>query len=149
MKKKNDNERRFRFAVHELVCPHVHEKFGDNAWMFLDKRLLETLYVIREHILKVPMIVNTWKSGGEFSQRGLRCNLCGIVKKKTQAYLSAHVTGKGIDFHTREYSAEECREKIIASAHLLPCPIRLEKDVNWVHLDVYDPTDGEEKTVLF
>ena len=38
------------FDIRELVCPHVHDKFGAYAWQFFDPRLLDTLLVIREKI---------------------------------------------------------------------------------------------------
>ena len=40
------------FDIQELVCRHVYEKYGNNAWQFFDNRLLETLLVIREKLGK-------------------------------------------------------------------------------------------------
>ena len=88
------------FSVKELVCKHVYERYGENAAMFLDEKLIETLNVIREQILCAPMTVNNWHAGGNFTQRGLRCNICELVKSKTDAgslYLSAHMLGKAVD----------------------------------------------------
>jgi hypothetical protein len=62
------------FKIEELVCPHVYDKFGLYAWRFFDPRLLDTLLVIREKIAK-PIYVNNWDMGGDFSQRGFRCNI--------------------------------------------------------------------------
>ncbi|MEG2164119.1 MAG: hypothetical protein RRY55_06540 [Bacteroidales bacterium] len=126
------------FKTEELVCRHVYAKFGEQAEMFIDSRLFETLDIIREKILCVPMIVNNWKSDGQFSQRGLRCNCCQIVKSKTAPYLSAHVLGKAVDFDAKWMTAEQARQAIIKAQILLPYPIRLESGVSWVHLDVYD-----------
>ena len=81
------------FSIKELVCKHVYERYGESAVMFLDDKLIETLNVIREQILCAPMTVNNWHAGGNFTQRGLRCNICELVKSKTDAgslYLSAH-----------------------------------------------------------
>lgn len=69
------------FDIQELVCRHVYEKFGDNAWQFFDNRLLETLLVIREKLGK-PIYVNNWQVGGNVTQRGLRCNVCQLVAEK-------------------------------------------------------------------
>lgn len=121
------------FSVKELVCPHTFAKHGENSWTFLDTDLLHCLLVIRRDILKVPLLVN---NGTTLTQRGLRCNLCDLVRNKTTNYLSAHIFGKGVDFSSSSFSAEQMRKMIEANAHLLPCNIRLEKDVNWVHLDV-------------
>ena len=126
------------FKIHELVSPNVYRKYGERSWMFFDQKLLETLDFIREYFGE-PIIINNWNYGGDFTQRGLRENTCPIVKDKTndyEIYLSAHVLGKGVDLNINGYSAEEVRHKLIDIKDDLPYPIRLEKDVSWVHLDV-------------
>lgn len=139
------------FKVKELVCKHVYNKYGEDAAMFLDDKLIETLNVIREKILKAPMIVNDWHNGGGFTQRGFRCNICQIPKSKTdinRMYLSAHTLGKAVDCSVQGMTAEQARKKIIENKDLLPYPIRLEDGVSWVHIDVYNNGKGE-KVYLF
>lgn len=136
------------FKIEELVCRHVYEKFGDKAWMFIDSRLVETLNLLREKILGVPMIINTWKDGGGYSQRGLRCNRCQLVREKTAPYLSAHVLGKGVDFNATGMTSDQVRSAIVKAQVLLPYPVRLERDVSWVHLDVYDSGNGNKVTLF-
>lgn len=134
------------FIVQELVCPHTYRKFGELSWQFFDTEFLYTLLVVRRDILNVPVYANNWDSGGSFSQRGFRCNVCQIPREKTESgkvYLSAHCNGAGVDFDAKGMTAEQVRNKIAANSHLLPYPIRLEKAVNWVHLDVYDPGNGK------
>lgn len=135
------------FHIKELVCPHVYEKFGERSWMFLATIYLHTLLVLRRDILKVPLICNT----KVLTQRGLRCNLCEIVREKTDddiVYLSAHHLGMGGDLSSPEMTAEEMRQKIEENQDLLPYPIRLEDDVNWLHIDCYDE-DNSHKVTLF
>lgn len=137
------------FDIEELVCKHVHERFGEYAWCFFDERLLETLLVIREKIGK-PIYVNNWQVGGNLTQRGLRCNCCVLVAEKTaleKVYMSAHLQGNGIDFDVQGMSAAEVRGWIIKNQILLPYPVRLEDGVTWVHLDVR--TDGSKGKVVF
>lgn len=122
------------FNIKEFVCDHVYNKFGETAWMFFNKDLLNTLYVLRTEILNCPMVINT----STLKQRGLRCNMCPLVKGKTSAYMSAHITGNGVDFSCPGKTAEEVRQIIKDKQNKLPCNIRLEQDVNWVHIDVYD-----------
>ena len=69
------------FGIKELVCPHVYELHGENAWQFLDDRMLANLEFIRDGIGK-PIVVNNWARGGEYSQRGLRCTRCVLVIEK-------------------------------------------------------------------
>lgn len=136
------------FHIKELVCPDVHNKFGEWAWNFFDDKLLETIYILRTQILKVPMTVNNWHAKGSFSQRGLRCNRCQLVKSKTGVYMSAHILGKAIDFDAKGMSAEQARQLIKKNADKLPYPIRLEEGVNWVHIDVLDTHNGKKITTF-
>jgi hypothetical protein len=125
------------FKIEELVCPHVYDKFGLYAWRFFDPRLLDVLLAIRENIAK-PIYVNNWDMGGNFTQRGFRCNICPLVKEKTsleKLYVTAHSQGMGVDFDVKGMSPEEVRKWIKDNQILLPHPIRLEEDVNWLHLD--------------
>ncbi|MGN0091277.1 MAG: hypothetical protein ACI36Z_10055 [Alloprevotella sp.] len=137
------------FGIKELVCPHVYDAWGENAWKFLDDRLLDTLLVIREKIDK-PIVVNNWAKGGNYSQRGLRCNVCQLVREKSEqkkVYVTAHLQGKAVDFSVNGMTAEEVRRWIVKNQILLPYPVRLESDVTWVHLDVRN--DGAHNKVLF
>jgi hypothetical protein len=114
------------------VCGHTFSKWGERAWQFLDTNFLACLLIIRRDILQAPMVCNH----DEADQRGLRCNRCGLVKDKSSVYLSSHVLGKAGDFTVRGLTAQEARSRIRSMAHLLPCPIRLEGGVNWLHFDV-------------
>lgn len=143
------NRIKLYFDLQELVCKHVYEKFGESAWTFFDERLLDTLYVIRTKLNK-PIYVNNWQIGGNLSQRGLRCNCCILVKEKTaleKVYMSTHMQGNGIDFDVKGMTAQKVREWIVKNQILLPYPVRLEADVNWVHLDLR--TDGKQGKVTF
>lgn len=139
------------FSLREFVDRPTYDKYGDFAWNFFDAEALETLLYIREYVLKVPMTVNNWMTGGSFTQRGLRTNLSPIIKEKTdknKLSMSAHSTGKGFDFEAKGMTAAEARTVIQAAAKHLPHPIRLEDGVTWVHIDVYN--DGsKENVVLF
>ena len=119
------------FDLDELVCPHVYSKWGEKAWQFLDTDYLHCLLIVRRDILQKPMYCN----GKGKTERGLRCNRCSIVRGKSGPYLSAHVLGKAGDFTVVGMSAEDARKAIKANASKLPCNIRLEKGVTWVHMD--------------
>ena len=125
------------FQVSELVCDHTYPEWGEDSWRFLDTMLLACLLVIRRDILQAPMIVNT----DDHTQRGYRCIMCTAGAK-----WSGHRFAKAVDAIVVGMTAQEARERIKANAHLLPCPIRLEKDVNWLHFDVM-PQDGTDAKV--
>ena len=133
------------FQIRELVCEHTHSKWGERAWQFLDTDYLACLLVIRRDILQLPMTCN--HTGAH--QRGLRCNLCQIVKDKNKLYLSSHIFGKAGDFTVNGIKAQEARSRIRNMAHLLPCPIRMEGGVNWLHFDVLPQFGINQKVYEF
>ena len=133
------------FQIAELVCPHTHSKWGERAWQFLDTDYLHALLIIRRDILQVPMICNHDNA----DERGLRCNMCELVKEKDENYLSSHILGKAGDFTCKGLTAQQARDRIKANAHLLPCNIRMEDKVNWLHFDVLPQFDVNEKIHLF
>lgn len=133
------------FTVSELVCPHTFARFGERSWQFFDTNTLNTLLVLRREILRVPLIINN----SERTQRGLRCNLCSIVKGQKKQYLSAHLMGKGFDVVSTEMTAQEMRDKIFENADKLPVPIRIEDGVSWLHFDTFDPSNGQNKITFF
>jgi len=123
------------FALHELVCKHVLDKYGEQAWQFLDPRLIITIDWIRKQLNK-PIEINNYHWGGKDTQSGLRCNICNLVKSKTdkgQVYMSAHNEGQAVDFSVEGMTAEAVRNWLVTQD--LPYPIRLEAGVTWVHLD--------------
>ena len=126
------------FEIQELVSKAVYNKEGENAWRFFDPRLLAVMLFIRKELGK-PIYANGWAYDKPFSQRGLRENTGSIVKKKCQQgkmYLSAHVFGQALDFDVKGMTADEVRDHLQDMADRLPFPIRLERNVSWVHLDV-------------
>ena len=133
------NKIRKYFDTQEVVCKHVYDKFGDDAWKFFDPRLLETLLFIREGIGE-PIYVNNWQISGSLSQRGLRCCVCSLVKTKAdlkKVYMSSHIFGRGIDFDVKGMSPKDVKEWIVSHQDELPYPIRLELNTpTWTHLDV-------------
>lgn len=137
------------FQLKELVCPHVLNTFGNNAWQFISTELLSVIYTLRNIIINKPMVINSYQNN--LTQRGLRCNICQLCKDKTdlnKIYISAHSLGKAIDFHVNDMSAEEVRNLIRSNIDKFECPIRLERDVNWIHIDTYT-VDGVTKLVEF
>jgi hypothetical protein len=165
------------FELYELVCPHVYYRFGEQAWQFLDPRQLKMMDWVREKL--GPVFVNNWfqkyletdyikyikertladqpiiekdvpKPPKELlDERGLRCNLCGVVLKKTNegfAYESAHVLGMGDDFDVLGRMAEEVRQYLLKNKYNVPFPIRLEKNFSWTHMDC---EETKERVYLF
>lgn len=138
------------FCIQELVCPHCYGKFGERSWQFLSTQILSTLYKLRYEIFQQPIIINNWHIGGKYDERGLRCNICPLVKNKKQIYLSAHVLGMALDFNVGTLTSAEVTQVIRHNADRFEYPIRLEKNTNgWNHIDCYQPVDSKTKLIEF
>lgn len=132
------------FKTSDLVCPHTFKRFGESSWNFFDTDTLATVLILRTKILNVPMICNDMMH----TQRGNRCNLCAMVKAKTSNYLSAHILFRAFDFALKDMTAETARKLISANANLLPCNVRLESNVTWLHIDT-NAHDKSNKVTIF
>lgn len=135
------------FDIRELVCPHTYNKFGDKSWQFFDYQFLENLLILRRDVLQVPLICNDWYKGGVYSQRGFRCNICKLTSDATskgEIYLTSHANGAGIDLVSSKMTAQQMRLKIKEQQHLFTVPIRVEKNVTWLHFDIYDPLTNKK-----
>lgn len=141
------------FQLHELVCRHVYNRDGQDAWRYFAPVLLDFLTWFRVTIDK-PVYVNNWAWKGGRTQRGLRCNLCPICKDKTKkniVYLSGHVTGYAVDFEVKDMTPNEVRAWIDKNIHLFfkkhpqyVAKIRIESEEfapTWCHIDFY-PHNG-------
>ena len=137
------------FKIEEIVCLHVFYKYGQQAWTFFDPRLFIVIESIRQRLNK-RILINNWRTAGPFSQRGLRCIQCQFVKDaiiSNQLYLSPHMTGQALDFDIEGLVASEVRQWIFDNKNLLPYPVRLENNTDWIHLDIRNNTD--EKVIFF
>lgn len=132
------------FAIHELVCPHVYQKYGERAWQFMDPRLLDVLLWLREGIGE-KITINDYEWNGNQTQSGIRCNMCNLVKSKTDkgiVYMSAHIRGSALDPHVHNRTVPEVWQWIRENIHSCPHNIRVEDtsdfDTDWLHIDVVD-----------
>ena len=133
------------FDIDELVCSHTMAAWGERAWQFLATDYLHALLIIRRDILRRPMYCNGF---GKY-QRGLRCNRCPLVAEKESVYLSSHILGQAGDFTVEGMTAKEARALIRVNAHLLPCNIRLEGGVSWLHIDTLPQVGVTDKVYVF
>lgn len=128
------------FELYELLPPELYkadyytsEAARERGWELMDEKLLITIDIIRGEIVKAPLICNTWYQDGCRRDSGYRTADCKVGAKKSQ-----HKLGKAVDLLCAKYSAEEIRQLIEDNQHLLPYPIRIEKNTAWLHIDVKD-----------
>lgn len=155
------------FKVYELVSKEVYERYSESTIMNrINSDLLRLIDWIREES-GVPIIINNWKNGGSFSQRGLRSNVDQIVKdatKKNTPTLSPHVLFMAVDMNPTSSSGKTTEwlwDFIKSNAYKAPCDFRMENktstvnskgEVSWVHVDVAiedkNPV-GKKKVTIF
>ena len=119
------------FAIHELVPPHIFEKFGEKAWKFIDSRLIESIDALKEHFNLGTMTINNYYWGGDRKWSGLRTPQSPYYSETSQ-----HSLGNAIDAVFSHYSAKDVRNYIIDNQHKFPHIKGVELDVGWVHVDV-------------
>ncbi len=102
------------FKIQELVSKKVYDKYGEQAWMFIDTKLIKVLDQLREHFGK-PITVNNWLWGGNLEQRG-----------------------KAVDFNVKGLSSEEVYKEILKNKNKFYLISRIENidsTPTWVHID--------------
>ena len=133
------------FDKEELLSRHVLEAGGDYNLLHPD---LQNLVVWIREKLGRPMFANNWAIGGQFSQRGYRTNDDPVCKAQKFAPGSAHFKGKALDFDVKGMTAEQVRKWLYDNQESAPVRFRVEKGVNWVHVDVM-PHKASDKAYFF
>jgi hypothetical protein len=128
------------FKTHELVPEHIYKKYGEQAWRFIDSRLIESIDTLKEHFSTGTMTINNYVWNGDRHWSGLRTPISPWYSET-----SMHSFGKAIDAVFSDYTAEEVRLYITNNLKFFPHIKGLEKDVSWVHLDIRN----EDELVVF
>ena len=128
------------FKIHELVPPHIYNKFKNKAWKFIDSRLIETIDTLKEIFNKGTMIINNyyWNGGRKWS--GLRTPESPYYSETSQ-----HSLGNAVDILFSDYKVEEVRRYILNNIDKFPYIKGMELDVSWLHID----TRNEDNLVTF
>ena len=138
------------FKIEELVSKQVYEKYKEKCWEFINPRIINFLNQLREDLGK-PIIINNWKSGGEFQQRGLRTNKDPLVLNKTGLYCSQHCFGNAVDFNVKGMETKEVYDYIIKNYSNYKDYITRMENINsaptWIHVDCAN-TDKNELTIF-
>lgn len=128
------------FKLYELLPRELYIS-EEKGWEKLNPKLIDTIDAVRE-MVNVPLLCNTWKSGGSRNLCGFRPQACAIGAKR-----STHKEGGAADLISSKISAAKMREIILANKERLPHNIRIENGVKWLHIDVNNATN--RKVVLF
>jgi hypothetical protein len=79
------------FYLDEIIDPVTHSEMGEKGIEKIDPKLIDILEYVRTE-LKKGVIVNTWATGGQYKESGLR-----NPNTTTGAKRSAHKEGKAVD----------------------------------------------------
>lgn len=95
------------FKIHELVGHSTYQNTPEwKLWLSFDERLLRIIDILREEI-GVPITINDWKWGGNFSESGLR-----VPGMEYYSPWSQHSFGRAFDLKFKGLPAYKAREKI-------------------------------------
>lgn len=120
------------FDLEEFVSKAIFEKYQGKSIWFLDYRIINFAEYIL-HKFRNEIIINNWKTGGEFQNRGYRTP--DISGKDN---LSQHKFGRAIDFTFVDIDPEEVRQHIrdnFAHLRLIYGIAAIETHIDWVHVD--------------
>jgi hypothetical protein len=127
------------FDVRELVPQSVYETEREAAIRHVTPALQLAVEDVRALLTshytgRVVMLVNTWMWGGRFRYRGYRNPQCGVGAKGGE-----HYRGTAADFDVyverRRVDPETVRRLIAEHRDQVPTITRIERGVNWVHID--------------
>jgi hypothetical protein len=137
------------FKIFELTDPVIYKANGENAFAFFTEEIKQSIDAIREFFDR-PVTVNNWIWGGQFQWRGLRSSMCNVGSLKSQHRIVDTRLCNAIDFDVKDLTAEQVRQEILNNQNIpsLRFITRMEKDVNWVHIDC-KPLDGQERIYMF
>jgi len=135
--------------IEELVPPDFFELYKDRPWILwaqLDDLCLMGIDLIWEHFSnlqghKVTIIINDWLWGGHVGPDGkkvswTRCGFRPGPPLPGESKAGQHPLGKAFDLHILQVTAEEARQEILRSKEkFAPYIRRMERNVNWLHVD--------------
>jgi len=135
------------FTIQELVDKATFEKFGVQAWQFLNPLALQALDGLRE-FLNTPLIINNWANGGKYEFSGFRPRNCEIGAEYSQ-----HRLGNAFDIKCVRYTPKEIVQKILDNKdHPLLKNINAVEDPEatptWTHIDCRNVTDRERVKIV-
>ena len=146
------------FETYEIASPYVcNTKQPSEIYALFDDKLQDLIVWAREGIGRA-FYANNWRVHEKlkqsnpglvkFSQRGYRTNDDPVCKAQKFVPGSAHFKGMALDFDVKGMTAEQVRKWLYENQEDAPVRFRVEKGVNWVHVDVM-PHKASDKAYFF
>jgi len=143
------------FDPEELVSKRVYDSFDneDEIYDRFNVKLKAVVVYLREECFKVPFYCNNWK----YYEEELKTKTVAQLEKeksidimeyrgyrepeyKFGATKSQHRQWNALDLDVKGFTAEQVRILILRFMKGLPFPIRIERGVNWFHIDTANTT---------
>lgn len=117
------------FTLQELVSRQTYERFGQQAWRFLDQAALVGIDTLRD--IYGPCTINNWHRGGEFEYSGHRAD----GEYPASSPWSAHRHGKAFDLKFAKTTAPKAQADIRDGVIVVPGLTELEVGTaTWTHV---------------
>lgn len=122
------------FHITEFVPKEIWERYGENSIWFIDMRVVNICELIRSRFNK-PVIINDWRSGGQYHESGYR-----MPETTTGGKLSQHKFGRAADIKISGISPKEIAKDIIANFDIykkvgLTTIENVDMTPSWNHID--------------
>lgn len=125
------------FKLYELLPKELYYD-EESGWDWIDSRLIATLDWLRKET-GVPLIVNNWKWGGKRNFCGARIPASADFSYGSRHTLRTDRKVMAADIISTKMSAAQMRNLIRRKKNELPYPVRIERYVSWLHIDVDNP----------
>ena len=118
------------FKIHELVPKKMFEKYGESAWRYVDRGMIQDIDHLKEVFPKGTMTINSYHWNGDREWSGIR-----TPESPYYSYGSQHSYANAFDAVFSDYEAEVVRMYILNNQDEFVWITRLEYGVSWIHAD--------------
>lgn len=117
------------FEIQEFVPPQTFKRFGANSIWFINPKIVELATAYRE-FFKLPVVINNWNRGGQFSYRGYR-----PPRVNVGAEYSQHKLGNAFDCNIGSMTEKQMFDAVKENFSFF-------KEFGLTTLEDYNFTDG-------
>jgi len=124
------------FKIQELVPPDVFKSHGEDAWAFVDPKLIDMVDLLKERFPKGTITINNYLWNGSRVASGLRIPTNEHYSKTSQHALHpVDLVFRAVDCLFSDYDAEDVRQDIKDNPDVYVHVRGLEDGVSWLHMD--------------
>jgi hypothetical protein len=136
------------FSLVEFIPQSVWNQFHESGLWFIDPRLITSVQWLRK-MLKVPLVINNWHSGGTFQNRGFRPKSSPVWKEFSQ-----HSFGRALDLSSPDMPHKDVYKWVLDNQDLILANTAfttvedIEAAPTWLHLDIRQRPNAKELLIV-